>query len=43
MPWVRKWHNEVDQRYGLSPAETYDQYLASQRDRYGLSDEDLGA
>jgi hypothetical protein len=42
MPWVRQWHDEVDKRYGVSPAETYDQYLASQRDRYGLSDEDLG-
>jgi hypothetical protein len=43
MPWVRQWHDAVDERYGVSPAETYDQYLASQRDRYGLSDEDLGA
>jgi len=43
MPWVCQWHNEVDERYGVSPAETYDQYLASQRDRYDLTDEDLGA
>jgi hypothetical protein len=43
MRWVRQWHNEVDERYGISPAETYAQYLASQRDRYNLIDEDLGA
>jgi hypothetical protein len=41
MPWVRQWHAEVNDRFGLSPAEAYDDYLADQREKYGLSKEDL--
>ena len=29
MPWVRQWHAEVDGRFGISPAEAYDAYLAA--------------
>ena len=41
MPWVRQWHNEVDPAFGASPAETYDIYLIDQREKYGLTEQDL--
>ena len=41
MPWVRQWHDEIDPDYGQSPADAYDAYLASQRERYSLTQEDL--
>jgi hypothetical protein len=41
MPWVRQWHGEVDNHTGTSPAEAYDTYLTSQREKYGLTEEDL--
>jgi hypothetical protein len=43
MPWVRQWHNEVDDRFGESPADAYDRYLLSQQEKYGLSADDLRA
>ena len=41
MPWVRQWHSKVDQTFGASPAYEYDTYLTSQREKYGLTDDDL--
>jgi hypothetical protein len=41
MPWVRQWHHEVDDRFGASPADAYDTYLTSQREKHGLSEDDL--
>jgi hypothetical protein len=41
MPWVRQWHGQVDDRFGTSPADAYDTYLTFQREKYGLTDEDL--
>jgi hypothetical protein len=41
MPWVRQWHAETDDRFGTSPADAYDAYLTSQREKYGLTEEDL--
>ncbi len=41
MPWVRQWHSEVDCSFGISPAEAYGAYLAAQRERYCLTEEDL--
>ena len=43
MPWVRQWHNEVDQTFDASPAYEYDTYLTSQREKYGLTEYDLRA
>ena len=43
MPWVRQWHNEVDDNFGASPAHEYDTYLTSQREKYGLTEDDLRA
>ena len=43
MPWVRQWHNEVDDNFGASPAYEYDTYLTSQREKYGLTEDDLRA
>lgn len=43
MPWVRQWHNEVDPVFGASPAYEYDTYLTSQREKYGLTENDLRA
>ena len=43
MPWVRQWHNEVDDAFGASPAYEYDTYLTSQREKYGLTEDDLRA
>ena len=41
MPWVRQWHDVIDLVYGQSPADAYDAYLATQREKYSLSQEDL--
>ena len=41
MPWVRQWHAEVDGRFGVSPGEAYEAYLADQREKYRLTEEDL--
>jgi hypothetical protein len=41
MPWVRQWHAEADDRFGTSPAEAFDAYLTAQREKYGLTEEDL--
>ena len=41
MPWVRQWHDEVDPAFGASPAHEYDTYLTSQREKYGLTEDDL--
>ena len=41
MPWVRQWHAEVDGRFGVSPAEAYEAYLADQREKYHLTEDDL--
>ena len=41
MPWVHQWHAEVDDRFGTSPADAYDTYLTSQREKYSLSEQDL--
>jgi hypothetical protein len=41
MPWVRQWHNEVDDTFDTSPAYEYDTYLTSQRERLGLTEDDL--
>lgn len=41
MPWVRQWHDEIDPVFGQSPADACDAYLASQRERYSLTHEDL--
>ena len=43
MPWVRQWHDEVDPAFGASPAHEYDTYLTSQREKYGLTEDDLRA
>ena len=43
MPWVRQWHNELDPAFGQSPADAYDAYLTSQREKYGLTDEALAS
>ncbi len=42
MPWVRQWHAEADDRFGTSPAEAFDAHLTAQREKYGLTEEDLG-
>ncbi|HEX3959487.1 MAG TPA: BREX-2 system adenine-specific DNA-methyltransferase PglX [Trebonia sp.] len=41
MPWVRQWHGEANGRFDISPAEEYDAYLATQREKYRLTEEDL--
>ena len=43
MPWVRQWHDELDPTFGQSPADAYDTYLTSQREKYGLTDEALAS
>ena len=43
MPWVRQWHNELDPTFGQSPADAYDTYLTTQRERYALTDEALAS
>jgi len=41
MPWVRQWHAEVDDRFGVSPAESYDAYLTAKCESCNFSEEDL--
>ena len=43
MPWVRQWHNELDPTFGQSPADAYDAYLTTQREKYALTDEALAS
>jgi hypothetical protein len=42
MPWVRQWHADPTDT-GESWAEAYDTYLTDQRERHGLTDEDLAS
>ena len=41
LPWIRQWHSEVDDRFGVSPAAALDDYLTAQLERYRLTEEDL--
>jgi hypothetical protein len=41
MPWVRQWHAESDDRFGISPAEAYEAYLVDQREKHRLTEEEL--
>jgi hypothetical protein len=41
MPWVRQWHNELDQTFGQTPADAYDAYLTSERESRNLTEEAL--
>jgi hypothetical protein len=41
LPWVRQWHSEADERFGVSPAAVYEDYLLAQRERYRFSVDDL--
>jgi hypothetical protein len=43
MPWVRQWHNQLDPAFGQSPADAHDAYLATQREKYALTDEVLAS
>jgi hypothetical protein len=43
MPWVRQWHGDIDPAFGASPAHEYDTYLTAQREKYGLTEDDLHA
>ena len=43
MPWVRQWYNQLDPAFGQSPADAYDAYLATQREKYALTDEVLAS
>jgi hypothetical protein len=43
LPWVRQWHDEIAPAFGASPAREYDMYLMSQREKYGLTEDDLRA
>jgi hypothetical protein len=37
MPWVRQWHNDIDPAFGQSPADAYDTYLTTQREKYAVT------
>jgi hypothetical protein len=43
MPWVRQWYDEIDPAFGASPAYEYGTYLTSQREKYGLTEDNLRA
>jgi hypothetical protein len=38
MPWVRQWRNEMNPAFGQSAADALDGYLASQRERNGITE-----
>jgi len=41
MPWVWQWHSEDDQGWGSSPAQDFQAFLDDQRQRHGVTEEDL--
>lgn len=41
MPWVWQWHNVDDRGWGTSPAEDFQAFLDDQRQRHGVTEEDL--
>ncbi len=41
MPWVWQWHNTDDRGWGTSPAEDFQAFLDDQRQRHGVTAEDL--
>jgi hypothetical protein len=43
MPWVRQWHDKAEPAFGISPADAYGGYLIAQRQRHGLTEDDLRA
>ena len=44
MPWVRQWHQRAwTPTFGQSPADEYDTYLTTQREKYALTDEVLAS
>jgi hypothetical protein len=43
LPWVKQWHGEIDDAYGMSPADAYASYLEDQQLKHGLTAEALTA
>jgi hypothetical protein len=43
LPWVKQWHGEIDDAYGMSPADAYTGYLEDQQLKHGLTTEALTA
>jgi hypothetical protein len=43
LPWVKQWHGEIDDSYGMSPADAYAGYLEDQQLKHGLTVEALTA
>jgi hypothetical protein len=43
LPWVRQWHGDIDQAFGMSPADAYAGYLEDQQLRHGVTASDLTA
>ncbi len=41
LPWVRQWHGDIDQAFGMSPADAYVGYLEDQQRRHGVTASDL--
>jgi len=41
MPWVWQWHNVDDRDFGSSPAEDFQAFLDDQRQRHGVTEEEL--
>ncbi len=41
MPWVWQWHNVDDRGWGTSPAEDFQAFLDDQRQRHGVTEEEL--
>jgi hypothetical protein len=41
MPWVWQWHNVDDGDFGTSPAEDFQAFLDDQRQRHGVTEDDL--
>jgi hypothetical protein len=43
MPWLWQWHGSYDEEWGGVPAEEYQAFLAEQRGRHHLTEQDLAA
>jgi hypothetical protein len=41
MPWVWQWHDVDDRDFGSSPAEDFQAFLDDQRQRHGVTEEEL--
>ena len=43
VPWLKQWHNDLDEEYQERLGDVYDSFVRSQLARFGLTEHDLTA